>query len=947
MDVEINKKNYNINKNEFNIVIHNEYNNLIIRENLGKYERIVSLLKELSQLVRQCLFFSQSHGGFIPVNVACCYDNICLLKTSVKHYNNIKENLLNHGVHNVSWDFDNAFSNETFVVFSENYENIDEEIIQRFKPIVLTNLNQKLLNSGIYTNIYELTNSNLALFIPSNINNSFLKVFGYYVDGNALFYDNLIHLCIMVKNGGKQFENMLNENMHLIDRWTILDTGSTDDTVETVERVLVGKKKGELFQEPFINFRDSRNRLLDLAGDSYKFTLMLDDTYIVKGNLRNFLNEIRGDQYSDSFSLYVQSDDVEYISNRILKTDRKLKYVFKIHEIIQEAGNKNVVIPQDRSLIFDGKFDYMEERTMARKKLDIQLLNEEVEDDPNNPRSYYYLGQTYYLLKDYEKAYHYFLARVNHEVDGYLQEKMDAAFEAARVANFKLNKPWKECEELYLKAYELDNERPDALYFIGIHYFLNGERKTAFNYFKKAFEIGYPIHRQYSLKPTLSFHFLPKFLAQLAYEYQDYQIGEKCCILFLEKNKPDADMYNVILSWHNIFIKLNMMNALSDEDFSRFSSEKLFCFVADGGFEPWTGSDILTKGVGGSETYIIEMARYIQKSGKFKVVVFCNCLEKSLFENVEYIPISLYSPFVNEVDIHTCVVSRFSEYIPVSIHGKVQNLYLVLHDLGPSGLVIPIHEKLKKIFCLSEWHVEHFLTIFPQFKDITVPFYYGIDVNKFDNEQVIPLNVTPSSNITIKIVESDIKVKNKFIYSSFPNRGLLQLLEMWPKIYEKYPNASLHIYSDINGKWVNNVSGEIVKKIRKLLFSVNDCNINYYGWVNKSELAEAWRTSEYWFYPCTFMETFCLTALEAALSKTLAITNGLAALQNTVGDRGICIHGDAKMSEWQDIALKELFSIMSDDSKEKRRALINVNYTWASKLSWKNQANKLLEIISK
>ena len=134
---------------------------------------------------------------------------------------------------------------------------------------------------------------------------------------------------------------------------------------------------------------------------------------------------------------------------------------------------------------------------------------------------------------------------------------------------------------------------------------------------------------------------------------------------------------------------------------------------------------------------------------------------------------------------------------------------------------------------------------------------------------------------------------------------------MWPKIHEYQPLASLHIYCDIEGKWVNQMEGKMMEKIRELLkmynASRNNMNIYYYGWVNKKVLAESWLTEDVWFYPCKFMETFCLTALEAALTKTLVITNNLAALQNTVGHRGVVIEGEATETEWQEKALIILF----------------------------------------
>ena len=691
---------------------------------------------------------------------------------------------------------------------------------------------------------------------------------------------------------------------------------------------LVGKKKGQLYCEPFVNFRDTRNRCLELAGKTCKYTLMLDDTYIIEDDLRNFLNVVRGDQFADSHSLYIKSNDSEYVSNRIVKTDRNLRYIYKIHEVINNANNKNVIVPMNISRILDYRCDYMETRTINRKQYDIQLLLEELEEDPDDPRHLYYLGQTYNVLCNFEIAYEYFIKRVEHPNEGFLQEKIDACFEAARNANFNLDKPWPVCEALYLKSYEMDKTRPDSLYFLGIHYNEAKNYEKAFFYFKEAFRVGYPIHAQYSLKPTLSFHFLPKFLPVMCYMFEDFSLGLSATTLFLQNNKPDADQYTAIVSWHKIFENLAKMPPLGILQSSP-NTKPYLCFVADGGFEPWTGCDILTKGVGGSETYIIEMARHIQAQGTFQVVVFCNCLKHTFFEDVIYYQLNKYFSFVRENRVHSCIVSRFSEYLPVAFKSRIENVYMVLHDLTPSGCVIPIDPKLKKIFCLTEWHVEHMSSQFPQLKHLLTHFYYGIDVDKFN----VSLTHTPIEQF-------------KFIYSSFPNRGLLQLLKMWHRIYSAEPRASLHIYSDINGKWVNSVAGKEMVEIQKLLQMYNKkpnrMNVYYHGWVSKKELADAWLTSDIWFYPCTFAETFCLTALEAALTKTFAITSNLAALNNTVDNRGILIHGDPTTEEWQNMALTSVLSYMTSAFSQKKNELVEKNYQWAKQLSWKNQATRLL-----
>jgi predicted O-methyltransferase YrrM len=166
---------------------------------------------------------------------------------------------------------------------------------------------------------------------------------------------------------------------------------------------------------------------------------------------------------------------------------------------------------------------------------------------------------------------------------------------------------------------------------------------------------------------------------------------------------------------------------------------------------------------------------------------------------------------------------------------------------------------------------------------------------------------------------------------------------MWTEIYKIQPRSTLHIYSNIENEWSNRVEPYKMLQIKQLLYSYLERNIGvyYYGWVSKKELAEAWRTSQYWFYPCTFMETFCLTALEAAKSKTLAITNNFAALKNTVGNRGIIIEGDPTTKEWQQKSLKYIKELLTTDTDIYKEQIEN-NYNWALNISWNNQANKLL-----
>lgn len=941
-------ENFYVLENEFEISNSPEHFNLKIYKNLNKLNYRLGLYFQLfecfSNDIKNINFYNFTHGGYIILEflrkiknndiVVNIYSNnddqlFCFNK-NIKEYidNNFLENI--SGI-KINIYKDNNIVNKNFGIWFIDDEcyNINNNFMKN-KNIVI-NYNYKFKK---YCGKYDIIkNKDYYCYIPKEYVNLFKYYFKYYmIDENEIKFENLIHYTMIIKNAGDILENVLLKNLKNIDQYTILDTGSTDNTVEIIKRVLKDKK-GNVYHEPFTNFRESRNHCLDLAyrDNICEYIIMLDDTYIMEGDIRNYLYTINGEQKAESFSIYIKSDDVVISSNRILKNNKRLSYIYRIHEVIQK--NLNFLIPYEKFYIDDIKNVYMENRTKNRKDFDLKLLFEDLEEFPNDPRILYYIARTYIGMDNKELAYEYYMKRSFNLDEGFIHERIDAIFEAARLSNFHLNKPWVESKYLYKLAHSLYKKRPDSLYFLGIHYYMNGPDKNykkAYKYFKKGFEIGFNPLAQYSLKPTLSYHFLPKFLTEICYSEKDFKLGYDSSLFFLQNNKRTDDGYDTVLSFYKIYEKLLLRNN-NNVSIMNINNKPLFLLVIDGGFKPWTGSSIEKEGVGGSETWAIETATCLKKLTDYHVILFCNTPNKQveIYKDVEYRHLEDFFSICMQYDnIEHCFISRFNEYIPTAIHSKVKNIYFIMHDLSPSCNVITIDDKIRKIYCLTNWHKYYFLSIFNNFFNITDVYNYGIDQSKF------------------LLKNDNVKIKNSFIYSSFPNRGLIQILKLWPRIIEKIPDANLHIYCDVYNDWSFTNYPDMMKSIQGLLknlMEVKEYNINYYGWVDKTTLSEGWKKCEYWLYPCIFMETFCLTALEASISRTLPITNKLAALEDTVGNRGLIIEGDAYKDEWLDKCLEKILFIVDEKNIEYKNKLLNSNYQWGIKLTWENQTKKFLE----
>src|SRR5689334_18393350 len=104
----------------------------------------------------------------------------------------------------------------------------------------------------------------------------------------------LLTLTMIVKDEAPTIARTLASVKPHIDRWVIVDTGSTDNTRDVVRSELAGVP-GELHEAPFVDFETTRNLGLERCGTETDFILWLDADDELEGGaaMRKFLEAER------------------------------------------------------------------------------------------------------------------------------------------------------------------------------------------------------------------------------------------------------------------------------------------------------------------------------------------------------------------------------------------------------------------------------------------------------------------------------------------------------------------------------------------------------------------------------------------------------------------------------------------------------------------------------
>jgi glycosyltransferase involved in cell wall biosynthesis len=277
----------------------------------------------------------------------------------------------------------------------------------------------------------------------------------------------MVHIAVlmMLKNESKRLHISLNSIKDVVDSLVIYDTGSTDNTIEICKNFCEKHKIPFRLKEGiFVNFCESRNVSLDFADtfDDIDYLLLMDCNDELRGG--EYLQNVATENLKKDASAFLVTQEWfsgaidSYFNVRLIKTRKGWRYIGVVHEYIaiidkdtkEDKSIEPVKITDKIRLYQDRTQD--DDKSGKRFKRDKELLTTQYIKDPTEPRTVFYLAQTYSCLNDNENAYYYYKVRTT--LVGFYEERFESCLKCGEFGE-KINLDWYECFNWYMKAFDL------------------------------------------------------------------------------------------------------------------------------------------------------------------------------------------------------------------------------------------------------------------------------------------------------------------------------------------------------------------------------------------------------------------------------------------------------------------------------------------------------------
>ncbi len=296
-----------------------------------------------------------------------------------------------------------------------------------------------------------------------------------------------ISACMIARNEEKNIAKCIGSYKNIVDQIIVVDTGSTDNTVE-IARSLGAKVYYFEWQN---DFAQAKNYALSKAtGD---WIIFLDaDEYFDESKSPDIPRLIRkyGKGNNEIIACKMFNIDektgenlADFVQTRIFKNTGEIYYVSSIHERLssKKKSIKAVYVEENELVIYHT--GYSGDRIISKAERNLEMLLKEIEKPQVDATMYHFLSDTYLTLKQYENSIYYakkFLAsKIN--MEGLNSKVYQNLITAMTDSGYE----WKEIYEVIEEAIQEFPNHPMFQMYLARGHLFNKRYEEALEAYKK------------------------------------------------------------------------------------------------------------------------------------------------------------------------------------------------------------------------------------------------------------------------------------------------------------------------------------------------------------------------------------------------------------------------------------------------------------------------------
>lgn len=301
-------------------------------------------------------------------------------------------------------------------------------------------------------------------------------------------------LVLMIKNESKIIERCIGSILQHVDAVCIEDTISTDNTLDVIRTYFSEKAPKKvpykIFEHPWKNFGHNRSISFESAkqfcdelkwnpDNSWALVMDADMCLVIldKWN-RNLL-----DSKNNGYKIMQKNGGLEYFNTRFLRFSSTWKCVGATHEY----WSVDPVADIHHSIVYIHDVD--DGGAKADKfERDVRLLKQSIEGEPNNPRTWFYLGQSYHCLGKYQESIECYKKRI--EIGGWAEETWYSMYMIMK--SYLSLKQVSEAEFWCDTSYRFNPQRSENIYLLTKYFRETSKHYKAYQYYLMGCKIEQP-----------------------------------------------------------------------------------------------------------------------------------------------------------------------------------------------------------------------------------------------------------------------------------------------------------------------------------------------------------------------------------------------------------------------------------------------------------------------